>query len=95
MFLVFFNDKILAKNHEDKKWKPRHHQYLNIYEWLSFLVNHGEITEKDIKDFFKPMLLSDHDTVLGLSELKSHKNDSSAFKKSKELYKQRSGSETR
>ena len=80
-------DKILNTSHESNKWKLRHLQYLNVSEWLSFLVNHGEITNKNIIDYFKPLLVEDYHEVFGLPELESERNNPEDFKEFKELYK--------
>ena len=34
------------------QWRLRHLQYLNTLEWFSFLVNHGELKDEDLKEYF-------------------------------------------
>jgi Domain of unknown function (DUF4760) len=58
-----------------------------VFEWLSFLINHGEIREDSIKEYFKPLLIEDYKKVLGLPELESERNDPMAFREFKKLYK--------
>jgi hypothetical protein len=69
------------------QWRLRHLQYLNTLEWFSFLVNHGELKDEDLKEYFKPLLIRDHDTVLGHDGLEAQKNNPEDFKEFKKLYK--------
>jgi Domain of unknown function (DUF4760) len=69
------------------QWQLRHLQYLNTLEWFSFLVNHGELKDEDLKEYFKPLLIRDHDTVLGHDGLETQKNNPEDFKEFKKLYK--------
>lgn len=69
------------------KWKLRHLQYLNMWEWFAFLVNHGELKDKDLKEYFKPMLIRDHNTVLGQLEFETQRNNPEDFKEFKKLFK--------
>jgi hypothetical protein len=57
------------------------------WEWFSFLVNHGQIKNNDLKEYFKPMLIRDHDTVFEHEEFKALRDDPEAFKEFRKLYK--------
>jgi len=61
-------------------------QYLNEWEWFSFLVNSGEITDEKIHDHFRPTLITDYSVLLEKAEVQHIKNDPSAFKQFKALY---------
>ena len=50
--------------YEDIKRK-RHLQYLNVWEWFAFLVNHDEIDDDEIINHFKPDLLKAYKEILG------------------------------
>jgi hypothetical protein len=58
-----------------------------MWEWLAFLVNHGELKDKDLKEYFKPMLIRDHNTVLGQPEFETQRNNPEDFKEFKELFR--------
>jgi len=50
-------------------------------------VNHGQIKNNDLKEYFKPMLIRDHDTVFEHEEFKALRDDPEAFKEFRKLYK--------
>jgi hypothetical protein len=41
--------------------KLRYVQYLNVWEWFSFLVNKKQITIQELIDHYKPTMLKDRD----------------------------------
>jgi hypothetical protein len=49
--------------YQDQK-RPRHIQYLNVWEWFAFLVNHKDINDESIINHFKPTLIRDYKTIL-------------------------------
>ena len=65
--------------------KYRHIQYLNVWEWFAFLVNHNEINDKNIICHFKPALIKDYETILqSYIDLRDSDDE---FKDMKTLYK--------
>jgi hypothetical protein len=54
--------------------RKRQIQYLNVWEWFAFLVNHQEIDDDEIINHFKPDLLKTYNEILGSYEdLKTNK----------------------
>jgi hypothetical protein len=74
--------------YEDQK-EIRYKQYLNQWEFFSFLVNKGEIKDKHIREYFKPSLISDYESIFArYKQLAENENEYEEFKK---LYKKWKG----
>jgi hypothetical protein len=84
--LTELEHKILAVPSEDVEQKLlRHKQYLNVWEWFAFLVNHDELKNKKILEYFKPTFLSDYKEYSEMfPELKS--NGVVEFRELRRLY---------
>ena len=60
-------------------------QYLNSLEFLSFLINKGEIKNKNIIEFFKPRLMNETKRIF--DDYPDIANDEKAFEEIKKLRK--------
>ena len=75
---------IQACGREDpEEIKLRHMQYLNIWEWYSFLVNRDQITIKELVQYNKKSICEDYEMIFKLyTDLK---DDEESYKEFKEL----------
>jgi hypothetical protein len=62
----------------------RHMQYINEWEFFSFLVNSGEISDPKIQEYFKPTLIDDYEVFF--SSYPEYANDNSKYAELKKLY---------
>lgn len=75
-------DTINAEKYEDVIL--RYTQYLNVWEWYSFLVNKNQITSPEIIEFYKDTMLKEQKEIFAAyPEL----NDKNKFKEYRTLCK--------
>ena len=75
--------------HDESLKAIRYKQYLNQWEFVSFLVNKGEIKDKHIREYFKPSLISDYELIFArYKQLAENENE---YKEIKKLYKKWKG----
>jgi len=73
-----------AWNKEDPdEIKLRHMQYLNIWEWYSFLVNRDQITIQELVQYNKKSICEDYQMIFKLYS--GLKEDKDSYKEFKEL----------
>jgi hypothetical protein len=65
--------------------RKRHLQYLNVWEWFAFLVNHKEMDDKELINHFKPNQIRDYKIIL--ERYMDIRDDEMAFEEIKKLYK--------
>jgi hypothetical protein len=65
--------------------KLRHMQYLNIWEWYSFLVNRDQITIQELVQYNKKSICEDYRMIFELYP--DLKEDNESYKEFKELYR--------
>ena len=75
--------------HDESLKAIRYKQYLNQWEFVSFLVNKGEIKDQHIREYFKPSLISDYELIFArYKQLAENENE---YKEIKKLYKKWKG----